>query len=254
MEKCSPSWSSLSSFMLTHNWWHVALCYLEGNAPKQRVLEVYDNHIWKELDKTDVLGAEVCLNAVGLLLRLYVRGELDLADNRFKLLAERLTDQANWYLEWHLDVLTVWALAKAGKFSEAEDLLKGLKERVSRMNTKKQQSMQRAMRLAEAVYAYGRGDDRHGVELLGPDFDAMDYKVIGASDEQVDVFNEVWFNMLLNAGEAMKAIEAIEKKIKKREGIPLYWRMLERAYKLANRPEAEHAKEKAKALEEAYFN
>ncbi|RYR59723.1 hypothetical protein Ahy_A05g025661 isoform A [Arachis hypogaea] len=107
MEKCSPSWSSLSSFMLTHNWWHVALCYLEGSAPNQRVLEVYDNHIWKELDKTDAHGAEVYLNAVGLLLRLY----------------------ANWYLEWHLDVLTVWALAKSGKFSEAADLLKGLKER-----------------------------------------------------------------------------------------------------------------------------
>ncbi|XP_057759777.1 uncharacterized protein LOC130980149 [Arachis stenosperma] len=254
MEKCSPSWSSLSSFMLTHNWWHVALCYLEGSAPNQRVLEVYDNHIWKELDKTDAHGAEVYLNAVGLLLRLYVRGESDLTDNRLKVLAECLTDQANWYLEWHLDVLTVWALAKSGKFSEAADLLKGLKERVSRMNIKKQQSMQRAMRLAEAVYAYGTGNDKHGVELLGPDFDAMDYKIIGASDEQVDVFNDVWFSMLLNAEEAMKAIEAIEKQIKKREGIPLYWRMLERAYKLANRPEAEHAKAKAKALEESYFN
>ncbi|RYR59722.1 hypothetical protein Ahy_A05g025661 isoform D [Arachis hypogaea] len=77
--------------------------------------------------------------------------------------------------------------------------------RVSRMNIKKQQSMQRAMRVcSEAVYAYGTGNDKHGVELLGPDFDAMDYK--------------------------------------------------ERAYKLANRPEAEHAKAKAKALEESYFN
>jgi hypothetical protein len=29
-------------------------------------------------------------------------------------------------------------------------------------------------------------------------------KVIGASDEQVDVFNEVWYIMLLNSGDAMK--------------------------------------------------
>lgn len=48
------------SFRLTHNWWHVALCYLEGDAPKQRVLEVYDNYIWKELNKTDAVRAEVC--------------------------------------------------------------------------------------------------------------------------------------------------------------------------------------------------
>jgi len=45
---------------LTHNWWHAAVCYLEGNAPTQRVLEIYDNYIWKELDKDDSMKAEVC--------------------------------------------------------------------------------------------------------------------------------------------------------------------------------------------------
>lgn len=37
--------------------------------------------------------------------------------------------QAYWYLEWHLDVLTLWALAFTGELSEAEDLLKGLQFR-----------------------------------------------------------------------------------------------------------------------------
>ncbi|KAK7307153.1 hypothetical protein VNO77_39971 [Canavalia gladiata] len=254
MEECSSSWSSSSSFMLTHNWWHVALCYLEGNAPRQRVLEIYDSYIWKELDKSDTVGAEVYLNAVGLLLRLYVRDELDIVGHRLKMLAERLTNQANWYIEWHLDVLTVWALAKTGEISKAEDLLKGLKERLLRMTKKKLQFMQRGMMLAEALYAYGRGNDKHGLELLGPNFDAADYKVIGASDEQVDVFNEVWYNMLLNSGKAHKAIEVMEQRIKKRDGIPYLWRLLERGYKLANRPEAGIANEKAKALESRYFD
>jgi hypothetical protein len=49
----------LRYFRLTHNWWHVALCYLEGNAPMKRVLEIYDHYIWKELDKTDAVSAEV---------------------------------------------------------------------------------------------------------------------------------------------------------------------------------------------------
>ncbi|KAK2636301.1 hypothetical protein Ddye_031093 [Dipteronia dyeriana] len=44
----------------THNWWHVALCYLEGHSPIRKVLEVYDNHIWKELEKTDAVYPEVC--------------------------------------------------------------------------------------------------------------------------------------------------------------------------------------------------
>lgn len=254
MEECSPSWNSFLSFMLTHNWWHVALCYLEGNAPMQRVLEVYDNYIWKELDKTDATVAEVYLNAVALLLRLCVRDELEFFGDRLKMLADRLADQANWYLEWHLDILTVWALAKTGQISKAEELLKGLKERISRMTKKKQQIMQKGMVLAEALYAYGRGNNKHGVELLGPDFDANDYKIIGASDEQVDVFNEVWYIMLLNNGDAIKAIEVIEKQIKKRDGTAFLWRLLERGYKLANRPEAAIANEKAKVFESAYFN
>ncbi|TKY69753.1 Tetratricopeptide repeat protein 38 [Spatholobus suberectus] len=255
MEECSSSWSSSSSFMLTHNWWHVALCYLEGNAPRQRVLEIYDNYIWKELDKNDSASAEVYLNAGGLLLRLYVHGELDIFGDRLKMLAECLTNEANWYIEWHFDVLIVWTLAKTGEISKAEDLLKGLKSRFLRMTKKKRQRMQRGMMLAEALYAYGRGDDRQGLELLDPDFDATDYKIIGASDEQVDVFNEVWYNMLLNSGEALKAIEVLEKQIKKRDGVPYLWRLLERGYKLANKVEEERiANEKATALESRYFN
>ncbi|KAL5122335.1 Tetratricopeptide repeat protein 38 [Glycine soja] len=253
MEECSSSWGS-SSFMLTHNWWHVALCYLEGNAPRQRVLEIYDNYIWKELDRNDSMSAEVYLNAAGLLLRLYVRGELDIIGDRLKMLAECLTNQENWYMEWHFDVLIVWTLAKTGEISKAEDLLKGLKNRFLRMTKKKQQRMQRGMMLAEALYAYGIADDRRGLELLDPDFDATDYKIIGASDEQVDVFNEVWYNMLLNIGNALKAIEVLEKQIKKRDGVPYLWRLLERAYKLANKPEERIANEKATALESRYFN
>ncbi|KAH1259978.1 Tetratricopeptide repeat protein 38 [Glycine max] len=242
MEECSSSWGS-SSFMLTHNWWHVALCYLEGNAPRQRVLEIYDNYIWKELDRNDSMSAE-----------LYVRGELDIIGDRLKMLAECLTNQENWYMEWHFDVLIVWTLAKTGEISKAEDLLKGLKNRFLRMTKKKQQRMQRGMMLAEALYAYGIADDRRGLELLDPDFDATDYKIIGASDEQVDVFNEVWYNMLLNIGNALKAIEVLEKQIKKRDGVPYLWRLLERAYKLANKPEERIANEKATALESRYFN
>ncbi|WJX93746.1 hypothetical protein P8452_75236 [Trifolium repens] len=254
MEGCSSSWSSCSSFMLTHNWWHVALCYLEGNAPMKRVLEIYDHYIWKELDKTDAVSAEVYLNAAGLLLRLCVRGEMDTIGDRLKILAECLTNQANWYIDWHLDVLTVWALAKTGEFCKAEDLLKGIKHRISRMTKKKQQLMLQGTVLAEALYAYGKGNDKHGLEILGPDFDANDYKMIGASDEQLDVFNEVWYTMLLNSGEAMKAIEVIEKQIKKREGIPFLWRLLGRGYKLlAQWSEASVANEKARALECAYF-
>lgn len=50
---------SVTTIRLTHNWWHVALCYMEGHSPVERILEVYDHYIWKELEKVDAFGPEV---------------------------------------------------------------------------------------------------------------------------------------------------------------------------------------------------
>ena len=51
----------LFSYRLTHNWWHVAVCYLEAESPLQKVLDVYDKNIMKELEKSDCEAAEVFL-------------------------------------------------------------------------------------------------------------------------------------------------------------------------------------------------
>ncbi|KAK1282229.1 hypothetical protein QJS10_CPB22g01176 [Acorus calamus] len=253
MEACSSSWNSCSSFMYTHNWWHVAVCYLEGHSPLQKVLEVYDNHIWKELQRSDADCEEVYLNALGLLLRVYVRGQIEQVGDRLKVLATILADQSNWHIEWLLDLLALWALSSTRQTKKAEDLLKAMKSRTYLMGRKKQQSMQRAILLAEALYEYGRGNYERAFECLGPDFDANDCKMIGASDEQLDIFNEVWFSVLLNTGHVSKAIEVIEKRVNKREGIPFLWSLLEKAYATEGRVEASVAGEKAKALEIAYF-
>ncbi|XP_071691035.1 uncharacterized protein [Rutidosis leptorrhynchoides] len=253
MEDCSKSWGPLSSFMNTHNWWHVALCYLEGNAPFEKVCEIYDNRIWKELDRSDATPVEVYLNAVGLLLRVHVRGEIRFFDDQLNILAGYLSDQSFWFLEWHLDLLILWALACTGKLSEARDLLEGLKSRVCAMNPKKGKLMQKGLKLAKAVYEYGRGEFSRALELLGPDFDAENCKMVGASGEQLDVFNEVWYVMLLDAGHADKAIAVIEKQLKKRDGTPFLWRLLERGYLALGKQEVEAISAKAKALESAYF-
>lgn len=215
--------------------------------------EVYDSYIWKELDRSDSASAEVYLNAAGLLLRVYVRGQIKCFETRLKVLAKCLADQDNWFLEWHLDLLIVWALSYTGDIARAEDLVKGLKSRVSRMNEKKQRLMQRAVLLAEGLFAYGKRENEKALEFLGLEFDALDYKMIGASDEQLDVFNEIWYMLLIDAGQITKAIQAIEKQLKKKEGTPFLWRLLGKCYIKLGRPEAAEAGEKANALEITYF-
>ncbi|XP_011086419.1 tetratricopeptide repeat protein 38 isoform X1 [Sesamum indicum] len=253
MNDCARSWSPLSSFMYTHNWWHVALCYLEGHAPMEKVRDIYDECIWKELERSDAVPVEVYLNAIGLLLRVYIRGGHDVFGDRLKNLANCLADEAFWFLEWHLDILILWALSYTGEFNKAEDLLGGLKSRISRMTKKKQQLMQRGLSLAEAVYKYGKGDNKDALELLGHDFDAINYKIIGASDEQLDVFIEVHISLLLDTGETLMAIQAIEKQLKKRDGAPFLWRLLEKAYSILGKEEAASCGEKARTLEATYF-
>ncbi|KAK8963615.1 hypothetical protein KSP40_PGU011822 [Platanthera guangdongensis] len=108
--------------------------------------------------------------------------------------------------------------------------------------------------LAEAMYAYGRDDHCKVIDILGPDFDAVDYKMIGASDEQLEVFNEIWYNVLINTGHAFEAIELIKTQLKKREGCPYLWHLLEKAYVIGGVGDANMAAEKAKALEISYFN
>ncbi|CAH8337033.1 unnamed protein product [Eruca vesicaria subsp. sativa] len=254
MEELAESWHSCSSFMYAHNWWHIALCYLEGGSPMSKIEEIYDNHIWKELEKDDAVPSEVYPNALGLLVRLDVRDALKGSfEDRLKLLAARLTDQESWYLKWNLDILIVWALAKAGETSKADELLEGLKFRVSKMNKKKQQVMQKGIQLGEAVYEYAKGNYKQALDLLGPDFNAFGYKMIAASDEQIDVFNEMWCQLLLKTGQSSTAKEVIRERIKVRDGVPFTWRLLEKSYAMEGNAKAESAGERAKKLESSYF-
>ncbi|OAY84700.1 Tetratricopeptide repeat protein 38 [Ananas comosus] len=235
MESCSSSWTSCSSFMYTHNWWHVALCYLEGELPIQKVLEIYDCYILQELKRSDAEPGEVYLNALGLLLRVSVRGQMDCIVDRLTALVTALKDESTWHMEWLLDILALWALASTKETQQAENLLKSMRSRISSMSEKKQQTMQRAIpyRLigdsdlaCRSIYEYGRDEYHKVFDILGPEFDATHYKMIGASDEQLDVFNEVWYSVLLETGQTSKAINEIENKVTKIVGTPFLWRTL----------------------------
>lgn len=254
MEECSTTWKSCSTFMYTHNWWHVALCYLEGGAPISEVLKVYDEHIWKELEKSDASPAEVYLGALGLLLRVYVRGEIYLFRDHLQILSGCVKDKRVWFNEWHLDLLIIWALAMTKEYTKAEELLEGLKLRLSRMPIKKQKQMQRALKLAEAMYEFGRSNYERSFELFGSQFDAIHLKCIGASDEQLDVFNEIYYVLLLRTGKPEEAIDVLEKRLKIREPLPFLWRLLAQAYLKAGKPEAAKAAQRAQDLELAHFS
>jgi tetratricopeptide (TPR) repeat protein len=45
LEDIADTWVGLNSFMITHLWWHLALCYLSQGRCAQ-TLDLYDRHCW----------------------------------------------------------------------------------------------------------------------------------------------------------------------------------------------------------------
>ncbi|MEN3175967.1 tetratricopeptide repeat protein [Gluconobacter sp. OJA] len=90
LEERSAGWKTLTSFMDTHLWWHLALFYLARNRVSDAV-SVYDQHCWtrERSFSQDQVGA------VSLLVRLELAG----AD-----VEDRWTDLANWLASRQDDV------------------------------------------------------------------------------------------------------------------------------------------------------
>ncbi|WZZ04189.1 hypothetical protein YC2023_090110 [Brassica napus] len=147
-----------------------------------------------------MLFLEVYMDALGLMFRLHTRDKLPEFLDRLKVLADCLTDQKMWYQKWLFDITTIWALSKVGNTSQAHVLLEGLKSRTCNLNNKKQQLLQKAIQLAEAVYEYGKGNNTKALEMI--------------------------------------AVRVLERRIKQRDGAPFLWHLLEKSYLMEGNAEA----------------
>lgn len=227
---CDDTWTSCCSFMYTHNWWHLALCELEqgGKDALERVVEVYDTHIWSSNNAAD--SSQDCLNALGLLLRLDIRGHCDVVTKRLAAMQACLLDERRWYAEWLQDLLIVWGLSRGGHKAEAQRLLQALTLRVEEMEEKQRRPLQPVISLAKALDEYGVRNFGAVCELVGLDPSISKYKVMGASDEQLDVFQELWCDAYLRAGQPLPVVEVAEQRVLERSGIPFTWHVLAKAY------------------------
>ncbi|KAG1347548.1 hypothetical protein COCNU_06G013770 [Cocos nucifera] len=99
-----------------------------------------------DINKHDLWSQHnVYLNALGLLMRVYVRDHMGYIEDRLLMLADRLEDKSIWHMEWLLDLSALWALASINKIHKAEDLLKSMKSRIYSVSRKKQHTMQRGI-------------------------------------------------------------------------------------------------------------
>jgi hypothetical protein len=142
-----------NSLLYTHNWWHVALYYLE-RGDSNKVLELHDNRIWgmanKESPKDQV-------GAIYLLGRLELRG-IDV-DIRWQELAIFLFPRLHEHALPFQDLHYIYALARAGYCDWLNEMRLSMYKHAQTVNPYLQQNwLEVAIPTARALIAYGNGE------------------------------------------------------------------------------------------------
>ena len=191
MRGVSDTWSGLNSFMVTHNWWHVAL-FLIDLGRDDEALAVYDDHVWgvaKDYSQ-DQIGA------VSLLARFELSG-IDVG-GRWKDVAHRLAHRLDDHVLPFLDLQYLYGLARAGR-PEADVLMRNIEAFAPEAPVAVRPAWERVcVPAAHGLLAHARGDFAGAIEGLGTALPRL--IEIGGSHAQRDLFDQVYLDALVRAG------------------------------------------------------
>lgn len=191
MQSMADSWTGLNSFMVTHNWWHVALFALDLDHP-DAVLRLYDQQVWgvaKDYSQDQI-------NAVSLLARLELAG-VDVG-NRWQDLADHLVPRVADHLLAFLDLQYLYGLARAGR-PQADTLYANMREHASHDPAWKAV----ALPAAAGLLAHARGDAHTAASALGSALPRL--REIGGSHAQRDLFHQLYVDALVRSGQTVEA-------------------------------------------------
>ena len=191
MRGISDTWTGLNSFMVTHNWWHVAL-FLIDLGRDDEALAVYDDHVWgvaKDYSQ-DQIGA------VSLLARFELSG-IDVG-GRWDDVAQRLVHRLDDRVLPFLDLQDLYGLTRAGR-PEADVLLRNIDAFAPQAPAAVRPAWERVcIPAAHGLLAHARGDFAGAIEGLGTALPRM--VEIGGSHAQRDLFDQVHLDALVRAG------------------------------------------------------
>jgi tetratricopeptide (TPR) repeat protein len=156
--RADPATWSEGSFFAIHNWWHLALFHL-GLGQTDEVLAIYDGPI-RAAGST--LAFDL-VDAAALLWRLHLRG-LDVG-GRWGPLAEAYAAEQRGHHAFD-DVHAMMAFVGAGREAEAAETLRAMRAAREGAGDNAWVTREIGLPVAEAIEAYGRGDDAVVIERL----------------------------------------------------------------------------------------
>lgn len=209
MQEVSPSWTDLNSFMVTHNWWHLALFALELGRHEE-VLRLYDEQVWgvaKDYSQ-DQIGA------VSLLARLELAG-VDVGE-RWQDVADHLAARLNDHVLPFLDMQYLYGLARAGR-PEAQTLMQNMEafahdQTASDNADSKKVWQQVCVPASRGLLAHARGDYNRAVQELGSALPRL--MEIGGSHAQRDLFEQIHLDALIRSGHWVGAQHLAQQRVR----------------------------------------
>ena len=209
MRHSSPTWTGLNSFMVTHNWWHLALFAIDlGQC--DTALQLYDQQVWGVVKSysQDQIGA------VSLLARLELAG-VDVGD-RWQDLADHIKGRLDDQVLPLLDLHYLYGLARAGR-PEAETLLRNIEShghgrtKGSGAANAMQVWRQVATPAARGLMAHAQGRHTQAMDGLGQALPRL--LEIGGSHAQRDLFEQIHLDALLHCGRWAAAQQLVQQRV-----------------------------------------
>lgn len=160
MESRRSHWAT-DNFMSVHNWWHLAMYYLDLGKI-ERVMQIYDDHI--RADRSEV--ALDMVDASAMLWRLHLRGVE--AGERWKEIAsvwEPVGEDAFYAFN---DFHAMMAFVGSGNIEAARRLLTALEARVGKGGSNDAMTAEIGLPLCQALHAFSHGDYGRSIELIRP--------------------------------------------------------------------------------------
>ena len=208
LQRASAPWRGLTSFMRTHNFWHLALFQLEL-GDDAAALALYDQEVWG-IDKT---YSQDQVGAVSLLARLELAGVAlgerwqDLADH----LMPRLSDQVQPFL----DLQYLYGLARAGR-PEADTLLANIRRHAEQAPAASRAAWQQvAVPAALGLRLHAQGLARPAAASWAEAAHALGSAMprlarIGGSHAQRDLFEQLWIDAMQRAGDDAAVLNLLQ--------------------------------------------
>jgi tetratricopeptide (TPR) repeat protein len=245
MESFSDTWEVCGSFY-THNWWHVALYYLD-QEDFSKVLELYDTKIWGRAVKD---YSQCHLDAIALLLRLELRGVE--VGNRWQEVGAYIPAHIHDHVLSLIDVHYIYALARAGQTELATEMLQSIQTFAETVKPPMQATWAEVtLPTAAGMLAHAVGNWSAAIANLSAALPRLHQ--IGGSHAQRDLFEQVYLDALIQANQDQQARNLLEKRVQARPAIPLIHRQLTSTYQtLGLLFEANQATHRANELSQRY--